>query len=66
MKEINEEITLEFSYNQDKETINCHKKEKIKNIFLLYNKIKNIDFNTVYFLCEGSKIENLDQTFEEL
>ena len=61
-----EEITLNFSYNQEKESIHCHKKDKIKNMFEVFCKIKQIDLNSVYFLCGGDQIKNQEQTFEQL
>ena len=61
-----EEITLNFSYNQEKESIHCHIKDKIKNMFEVFCKIKQIDLNSVYFLCGGDQIKNQEQTFEQL
>ena len=58
MTEIKEEITLEFNYNQEKEKFNCHKKEKIKNMFELFCRIKQIELKSVYFLCGGTQINN--------
>ena len=61
-----EEITLNFSYNQEKESIHCHIKDKIENMFEVFCKIKQIDLNSVYFLCGGDQIKNQEQTFEQL
>ena len=61
-----EEITLNFLYNQEKETIHCHIKEKIENMFEVFCKIKQIDLNSVYFLYDDKQIENKEQTFEQL
>ena len=66
MKEINEEITLKFSYNGNENSFKCHKKEKIKNIFILYCQIKQIEIDSVYFLYGGDKINDFEQTFEQL
>ena len=61
-----EEITLKFEYDQEVDTFNCHKKEKIKNILFLYKKMKRIELESVYFLCGGRQINNFEQTFEKL
>ena len=56
MTEIKEEITLNFNYNQEEERFICHKKEKMKNMFYVFCRIKQIKLESVYFLCNGLKL----------
>ena len=59
----NVEFMLE---SQDREIIKCNRNEKLINIFKDYAKKKRLNFNYIYFLCNGNKIDDFEQTFDQL
>ena len=65
MIDLNEEITLNFTFDQDIDSFKCHKKEKIRNMLIVFSKIKHIELNSVYFLCDGEMINRSEKTFEQ-
>jgi len=62
-----EEYRVEFIYESiDKENIKCNKNEKLINIFRDFAKKRGIDLNSLYFLCNANKIDDYEQTFDQL
>ena len=59
----NVEFTLD---SKDSEIIKCKRNEKLINIFKDYAKKKRLNFNSIYFLCNGNKIDDFEQTFDQL
>ena len=44
-----DEITLQFSLNQEEEEIKCHIKERLINMINVYCKIKSLELDSVFF-----------------
>lgn len=66
-EEVSEDIKLEFKLdNQDSEIINCNIKEKFKNMFNVYCRIKKIEENSVFILYGGETINNSEKTLDAI
>ena len=62
-----EDIQLIFEMgNQEKEIINCNRRDKLKNLFDVYCRIKRIEKDSIYLLYNGKIIENFEVTLDEL
>lgn len=59
----NVEFILE---SKDNDIIKCNRNEKLIKIFKDYAKKKGLNFNSIYFLCNGNKIDDFEQTFDQL
>ena len=65
-EEVSEDIKLKFELNQETDIINCHIKEKLKNMFNVYCRIKKIEENSVYILYDGKTINNFEYTLDKI
>ena len=61
------QIKICFTFNfQEKDNMYCDINEKLINVFQKYSEKKGMELDSLYFLCNGEKIEDFQKTLEQL
>ena len=55
-----------FDFENEKDYMYCDIKETLINVFKKYSEKKGIDLDSIYFLCNGEKIEDFQKTLEQI
>ena len=62
-----DEINIIFTYESQKEnTIKCNINEKVINILQKYSKLIGKELNSLYFICNGARLDDYEKTINEI